>query len=250
MAFMPSSRLPFFVWPLVLGVAGFTAGFFGPIAFLPDSNTGPLIGIFMTGPGGAVLGLVMGAVVRLVGVSSVASWKLLLGTAVVGWLAIIAFCIAAPAPIDRGAVIDGTVSRCLAPMELAPDAISDWENRITKVTWSPPRQGWKEGVPALLSEEAGAVLEITITRENRIYEQRKLWNKGELRAQGWRTPAESVKRFYTRHVGKRCADYALGEKVLSYPIDEASPDWPASTAPIFLGLLLLKPVPETLAKQL
>ena len=122
MPLIPSVKLPLLAWPLVLGLAGFTAGFIGPIVFLPDANTGPMIGIFMTGPGGAVLGLLMGAVVKAVGLSDRAAWKVLLGTAVGGWLAIIGFCIAAPAPIPRSAVIEGTVSRCLAPMEMAPDA--------------------------------------------------------------------------------------------------------------------------------
>jgi hypothetical protein len=235
---------------LALGVSGFTAGFFGPIAFLPDANTGPLIGIFLTGPGGVVLGLVMGAVTQSVGLSNAAAWRLLLATAVLGWLAIMAFCIASPRPIARGAVIEGTLTRCISPMELAPEAIRDWENRITKVTWTPPRQGWKEAVPALLSEDAGAVLEITIARENPVFEQRKLWNKGEMRAAGWRTPENPVKRFYARHSGKRCGDYTINEKAQFYPIDEASGDWPPSTAPIFLGLLLLKPVPAAISNQL
>jgi hypothetical protein len=247
---IPLSTLPYLTWPLVLGIAGFTAGFFGPIIFLPDSNIGPLVGIIMTGPGGVVLGLLMGAIVRSVGLTNAAQWKLLVGTAVIGWLAIISFCIAAPRPILRGAVIEGAVRRCFAPIEMAPDAIRYWDERISKVTYHAPRQGWKEGVPALLSEEAGAVLEITISRENPIYEQRKLWNKGELRAQGWQSPGTPVKRFYARHNGKTCADYPISERVRLYPIDESSPDWPPSTAPIFLGLLLLKPVPEAIAKQL
>ena len=250
MPLIPSVKLPLLAWPLVLGLAGFTAGFIGPIVFLPDANTGPMIGIFMTGPGGAVLGLLMGAVVKAVGLSDRAAWKVLLGTAVGGWLAIIGFCIAAPAPIPRSAVIEGTVSRCLAPMEMAPDAIQYWESRVAKVTYQAPRPGWKEGVPTILNEDAGAVLEVKITRENPVYEQRKLWNKGELRTAGWRTPVQPVKLFYVRQTGKRCADYPLNEKVRIYPVDEASPGWPPATAPQFLNLLLWQPVPEAIGKQL
>ncbi|ESY71163.1 hypothetical protein X742_01675 [Mesorhizobium sp. LNHC232B00] len=39
-----------------------SAGFVGPIIFTPDANQGPLLGIFITGP----LGLVVGLVVRFV----------------------------------------------------------------------------------------------------------------------------------------------------------------------------------------
>ncbi len=47
---------------LVLGGIGFAAGFFGPMIFMPDANQGPMLGIFITGPGGFLLGLVVGFV--------------------------------------------------------------------------------------------------------------------------------------------------------------------------------------------
>ena len=48
-------------WAAVLGIAGFLAGFIGPM-FLSDGNQGPMTGLFITGPGGALLGLILGAV--------------------------------------------------------------------------------------------------------------------------------------------------------------------------------------------
>jgi hypothetical protein len=237
---------PFVAWPLLLGAAGFTAGFFGPIAFLPDANTGPMIGIFLTGPGGVVLGVVLGVVSRAIGWPAATAWKWLIGTATAGFLAIITFCILAPTPIPRGAVIEGAISRCIAPMELAPEAIAYWEGRIAKTTWAPARAGWKDEVPSMLDESKGVVLEITVARENPVFEQRKLWNKGTLRLEGWRTPANPVKRVYARHNGKQCADYSSGKQAQYYPIDEPSPDWPPKTAPSFLGLHLLQAVPDRL----
>jgi hypothetical protein len=50
---------------LILGGLGFVAGFFGPIIFTPEANQGPLLGIFITGPGGAVLGFLLGIVYGL-----------------------------------------------------------------------------------------------------------------------------------------------------------------------------------------
>jgi energy-converting hydrogenase Eha subunit B len=46
----------------VAGSVSFAAGFFGPIVFMPDANQGPLLGIFITGPIGFVLGGVLGAI--------------------------------------------------------------------------------------------------------------------------------------------------------------------------------------------
>jgi hypothetical protein len=45
---------------VLFGGIGFTGGFFGPIIFTPGSNQGPLLGIFITGPGGFILGGIAG----------------------------------------------------------------------------------------------------------------------------------------------------------------------------------------------
>jgi hypothetical protein len=45
---------------VVLGLLGFVAGFFGPILLAPQSNQGPLLGIFITGPLGFVVGIILG----------------------------------------------------------------------------------------------------------------------------------------------------------------------------------------------
>lgn len=46
---------------LILGGLGFVAGFFGPMILAPQANQGPMLGIFITGPAGAVLGAIAGA---------------------------------------------------------------------------------------------------------------------------------------------------------------------------------------------
>ena len=45
---------------LVLGAMGFAAGFFGPMILAPDANQGPLLGLFITGPAGTMIGAVGG----------------------------------------------------------------------------------------------------------------------------------------------------------------------------------------------
>jgi hypothetical protein len=47
---------------MVTGALGFSAGFFGPMIFVPSANQGPLLGIFITGPLGLVLGGAGGAI--------------------------------------------------------------------------------------------------------------------------------------------------------------------------------------------
>jgi hypothetical protein len=45
---------------LIVGGIAFAAGFIGPIVFQPKANQGPLLGIFVTGPMGFVLGAAIG----------------------------------------------------------------------------------------------------------------------------------------------------------------------------------------------
>jgi hypothetical protein len=45
---------------VTLGGLGFSAGFWGPLVFMPDANQGPLLGIFITGPLGFMLGALGG----------------------------------------------------------------------------------------------------------------------------------------------------------------------------------------------
>lgn len=46
----------------VTGTIGFVGGFFGPLILMPGTNQGPLLGIFITGPLGLLLGGVGGFV--------------------------------------------------------------------------------------------------------------------------------------------------------------------------------------------
>lgn len=47
---------------ITLGAIGFCGGFFGPMIFAPGANQGPLLGLFITGPLGFLLGGIGGLV--------------------------------------------------------------------------------------------------------------------------------------------------------------------------------------------
>ncbi len=48
---------------LALGAIGFAGGFLGPMIFTPEANQGPMLGIFITGPLGLLVGAIVGAIV-------------------------------------------------------------------------------------------------------------------------------------------------------------------------------------------
>ncbi len=62
----PSPRHPsaksrlIIIYGFGLGIISCLAGFFGPIFLMPESNLGPLLGIFITGPLGFLVGLLLG----------------------------------------------------------------------------------------------------------------------------------------------------------------------------------------------
>jgi hypothetical protein len=47
---------------VTFGVIGFALGFFGPMLATPGANQGPLLGLFITGPLGFLLGCIVGAI--------------------------------------------------------------------------------------------------------------------------------------------------------------------------------------------
>ena len=52
-------------WGGIVGLAGFVLGFIGPMIVVPEANQGPMLGLFITGPGGAVVGFVYGVIASL-----------------------------------------------------------------------------------------------------------------------------------------------------------------------------------------
>ena len=58
----PSFLLCLFAGSLGLGLLSFLVGFVGPMIFMPNSNQGPLIGIFITGPLGFLVGGLAGII--------------------------------------------------------------------------------------------------------------------------------------------------------------------------------------------
>ncbi len=48
-------------YSLIIGGISFIIGFVGPIIFAPEANQGPLLGLFITGPVGILIGAAIGS---------------------------------------------------------------------------------------------------------------------------------------------------------------------------------------------
>ena len=135
---------PILLWSLVLGLTGFVCGFFGPIVLNPWANQGPLAGLLITGPGGAILGAVLGALVAAVGVRPAVARRLLTTIAAVGGLAILFF--ALPEPDYRATLLDLEVRDCVAAPTWHDEGVGIWERRLeVNVNMMPsPAPDWRQ----------------------------------------------------------------------------------------------------------
>jgi hypothetical protein len=231
---------PLALWPLALGATGFACGFFGPIALVPEANQGPLLGIFLTGPGGVLLGLLAGIVARRTVRSPSAQWKTLAGLCVAGGLTILVGVL--PPPERTAHLVEGEIRGCEPPATAAPAAIADWEKRVAQVTWSPPRAGWRQDVARMLRDDPGVVLEVSVLRSRDVYRNRKPWNAGTLFAEPWQESG-TTQRYFADFAGTECPAYLALAPALYLPDWQRSRAWPPDRLPNFLGLQRLDAVP-------
>ena len=231
---------PIALWALALGGVGFACGFFGPIALRPDANQGPLLGIFITGPGGALFGLVAGVVVKLTVRVPATRWKALFSLCAAEAIAILIGVL--PPPELRARIVEGEIRGCASPAAAADAAIPEWEQRIAKVTWSPPRKGWKQDVARMLRDDPGVVLDLTVVRSRDVLANRKPWNAGTLFAKPWQASGETQK-YFADFAGADCDAYRKLGRGLYRPGSDGTVAWPPDLLPNFLGLMQLGEVP-------
>lgn len=220
---------------LFVGAVGFCAGFFGPIALNPGANQGPLVGIFITGPGGAILGGVVGGLLGALGASRTSSVAVLGTTAAV--LAVATLFFALPEPEFKGNVLELHVESCASPLTLRAEAFDYWDKRIATASWAAVRPGWKDGFEAMVAADPGVILQVTVSRSTGVYENRKPWNKGTIRrGQAWWVG----QRYFARG---SCVDWPTGASGIFMAAGDtrASQAWPAEVLPNFLALQVLTP---------
>ncbi|HEV7608535.1 MAG TPA: hypothetical protein VGO61_14415 [Steroidobacteraceae bacterium] len=232
-------------WPIFLGLAGFAAGFFGPMIFVPDANQGPMVGIFISGPAGVALGFVLYAFCSLLKVTAQNQWRLLLGTLVVGVLATLLG--VQPSPALQGTILEAEVMSCSSPRAVEAETLKYWDARIAEVTWSPPREGWRQDMRATLQEAPGAVVAVRVLRENSVFEDRKPWNHGTLFASGWVAKAEE-KSFYGAE--ESCDEYPSGRRFKAFESHDLNGKieppivWPPTDAAQAINASSFSAVPE------
>jgi hypothetical protein len=234
-------------WFLVLGGVGLVTGYFAPLALAPEANTGPLIGLFITGPLGALAGLVLGAALRFAPVANTTRRRACAAAAVVTCLATLYRSL--PEPALHGHVIEARVESCSRPAALLSAAIGDWEAAVARVTWARPAENWQAVAARNVERDPGVVLTLRIERKSAVLRHRAPWDRGRLTAEPWMTVDER-KDYYASDEGSSCQPYLERGRARYWPAVDpngASPQpadpWPPTDTLGVLQLQTLEPVP-------
>ncbi len=195
-------------WTVVLGVAGFLSGFVGPMMLAPDANQGPLLGIFITGPTGALLGSVLGLAAALAKLSPRSEMRAMAATAAIVVIVTLYFCV--PSPRLRATVVDGEVRSCVSAGSLR-GATVDRLNRLAAARPVPEQVAWAEKFDQELAAKPGVVIDVHVYRESQVYEKQARWNRGILIARPWRDDEED-ERYFAGDPGTDCSDYRIGSR--------------------------------------
>ena len=234
-------------WGIALGAAGFAAGFFGPMLLDPEANIGPLVGILITGPGGAIAGFVLGLIVDALPLSPPARSRALAAVCVVAVLAILYALL--PQPAVRGYVIEASVESCARPAQRIDESLATWDDALKRVTWAKPPANWRDAAARNVEAAPGVVLTMHVHRKLPILRHRRPWDKGATSAGAW-IEADESHAYYDASDGADCARYLSRGKAIYWPAidpdsDPAKPskEWPPTDALGFLQLQALVPVP-------
>lgn len=126
---------------LIVGIVGFSAGFFGPMIFAPGANQGPLVGLFMSGPRGVILGLLLYALIRASYLSPSRAWQMLFVCCLTLTLATLYFVM--PGPALRGYLQEVQIESCQKPVDQSDEAVKYWEAALVKSRSPATRANWK-----------------------------------------------------------------------------------------------------------
>jgi hypothetical protein len=241
-------------WVLALGGTGLVVGYVAPLVLAPEANTGPLIGIFITGPLGALAGLILGVAFRFAPVLNAVRRRACgLAAAIV--------CAATlyrslPDPAVHGHVIDARVESCARPAAILPAAVAEWEQAVARVTWAAPAANWRATAIRNVERDPGVVLQMRIQRQSAILRHRAPWDRNRMTADPW-VAADELKPYYAIDEGGSCAPYLARGSALYWPAVDADLDptkpadpWPPADTLSFLQLQTLEPVPPEYARLL
>lgn len=224
----------FILSTLLMGAAGFLAGFFGPIAFEPGANQGPLLGMFITGPLGVVAGVVLGVLIPRI-VHEHLRMRILVSLAAITFFGVLAGIVCLRGPEFVGQLYTAEVTNKRPAMELLPSAIKKWEDMAKQYAHA-PQAGWEEERSKMINTAGGSIVTLRNATVWYVHRQRKPWNKGRLTFTA--QPPEAARDAYLASN----AQFDSPGWFLSQS-SGVSAEWPPRNVGDFLGVVEIIPAP-------
>lgn len=200
-------------WILILGGCGLVAGIAGPIKLNPQFQMGPLIGVFMTGPLGLILGVTGYFVSRWLHISMATQWRIIIALSVL----LVAGTILAsfPGPEFKAYIVNSVVTQCRPVTELHDELLTQWQERIDNIKSTEPRSGWRQQMSDTIRAGHGVIVDARVLHRTEIRELRKPWNRGKLISVD-RTKTQEMASYFDNSPDAACAKYAVDMKLESY----------------------------------
>jgi uncharacterized membrane protein YeaQ/YmgE (transglycosylase-associated protein family) len=230
----------FFRWAIVLGIVGLSAGYIGPLVLSPDSNQGPLLGIFISGPAGALLGAVLGALASIFALPSRINALILCVAAVALAATTLYLCIPQARPVAD--IVVGETRACVSAQSLKAATVA----RLEAIEQSRPDAGstrWSEVFDQALYRNPGVVITLQVQRERHVFEAQAPWNRGALQADSWTEPGVSATYFVAR---SDCGSLPTGAKSI-FGLRGNTGIWRPSGIAQILDMKIAEPLPSRYA---
>jgi len=245
------------IWAITFGLVGFVSG--SIIPGLLDAKPGNLqfiVGIFITGPFGIFLGIVLGTLLQRFNVSPYRRRWLLFGIASLYSIGIVVASV--PYYSFSTYLVDGKIVACKEIEPLFQKRFDYWRNEHARVMRGETeldrgnadlfrRRGsdinWEHDIEMKTRERIGVVLTVQVLRKASVYEGH--WTTGHVsRRVEWKS-INTTEDYFSEQYGSSCESVAFGQPLHYQSNSEAWDRYPPRNLPAFLDLHVIKPAANT-----
>jgi len=244
------------IWAITLGLVGLISGSFIPgLLDAKPGNMQAIVGIFITGPFGIFLGIVLGALVQRLKISPPKRRWLLSGVASFYLIGIVYMSV--PYYSFSTYLVDGKIVACKNVQPLFETRWDYWRKEHARVMRGETdmdrgnadlvRQrgsdiNWEQDIEMKIRERLGVVLTVQVIQKASVYEA--YWTTGHVSRKVEWEDVNRTEDFFSEHNGPSCESYVVGQQAYYQSNSEAWDRYPPRNLPAFLGLHVIKPAAD------
>jgi hypothetical protein len=218
---------------LILGGIGGACGYFGPIYLDPGTAQGPLVGIFVTGPFGLLLGAGLGLLFHRLSLSLWLRESIFISVGLL--LAAGVLFLVQPGDEPAGFLVDVEIVKCEHADARAESAATRWADTALHNPQLEQRPAWRASIAQLLRDDPGVVLTVKVWRRREIYLPTKHSAQRQWKPGPW-TFEQYPDAYFARYAGNRCSDYSIGIRDVYWIHVEHSTEFPPANPPALVAL--------------